>query len=74
MNENLALLVARKELLLARSRLHRLELRHQVRELRESVLRPLATLSHLASAAGAALTLIQAVRALLRAGSPPSAP
>jgi len=74
MNENLALLVARKELLLARSRLHRLELRHRVRELRESVLPPRATLSNIVSAAGAALTLIRAARALLRAGSPPPAP
>jgi hypothetical protein len=49
-SEDLALLVARKELLLARSRLHPLELRHQTRELRESILRPRAVLSIIASA------------------------
>ena len=50
MSDDLALLAARKELLLARSRLHRLELRRQAGALRESVLRPQTALAIVASA------------------------
>lgn len=50
MNDRLANLAGRKELLIARSRLHRLQLQHQTRSLRRSIARPATMLSLAASA------------------------
>jgi hypothetical protein len=45
MNDELRLLATRKQLLVARSRLHRLELIHETRALRRSMARPATWLS-----------------------------
>jgi len=49
MSESLGELAARKQLLIARSRLHRLQVQHDVRLLRQSLARPLTALSIAAS-------------------------
>jgi len=67
MNERLRALGERKHLLLARSRLHRLELQHQFGELRRSFARPRAALSLAASPAVRPLVL-SALMALLGGG------
>jgi hypothetical protein len=45
MSESLGELAARKQLLVARSRLHRLQVQHEVRLLRQSLARPMTALS-----------------------------
>ena len=67
MNETLRAFGERKQLLLARSRLHRLELQHQLGELRRSFARPRAALSLAASPAVRPLVL-SALMALLGRG------
>jgi hypothetical protein len=49
MSESLGDLAARKQLLVARSRLHRLEIQHEVRSLRRSLTRPMTALAIAAS-------------------------
>lgn len=49
MSETLGELAARKQLLIARSRLHRLQVQHHVRLLRQSLARPMTALSIAAS-------------------------
>ena len=67
MNESLRELGERKQLLVARSRLHRLELQHHLGELRQSFARPRAALSLAASPAVRPLVL-SALMALLGGG------
>jgi hypothetical protein len=49
MSESLGELAAHKQLLIARSRLHRLQVQHELRSLRQSVARPMNALSLAAS-------------------------
>lgn len=49
MSESLGELAARKQLLIARSRLHRLEVQYELRSLRRSLARPLSAFSVAAS-------------------------
>jgi hypothetical protein len=49
MSESLGELAARKQLLVARSRLHRLEVQHELRSLRRSLTRPMTALAIAAS-------------------------
>jgi len=67
MNESTRALAERKHLLLARSRLHRLEIQYQLAELRQSFARPRAALSFVASPAVRPL-IFGALTALLGGG------
>jgi hypothetical protein len=49
MSEGLAGIAARKQLLIARSRLHRLQIQHELQSLRRSLVRPMTVLSIAAS-------------------------